>query len=132
MLRLTKHLALLLALCWLPAALHCQLEQAGLAPLLGCADRPDEADHPAEKSDCAADACQVVESGQLTLAHSRVALPVIVAAIVPSPGPVVLPPPAGAIPSPLSPPRAPLAHEHTWQFVRRAAPPARAPDALNA
>jgi hypothetical protein len=71
--RLTKLIALLMAALWLPATLHCQIEGLGLDTFFACATESDEAAH-AGTSDCTDDGCQVVESGQIALAKSRLDL----------------------------------------------------------
>jgi hypothetical protein len=111
--------ALLLVALWLPATAHCDLEASGL--IAGsCHEEGDCAEA------CAADACAAVEGASLNTAAllrilapaecSGLEAPLAVPALVADPG---------AHPR-LDPALAAL--DRTWSFVRRAAPPARAPD----
>lgn len=119
-----KMVALLLALLWLPATMHCQLEAAGVLPPFGCCEAEQSPD-PSEEPCCAA--CANVESGKV-LADLK---PIVVKpADVPSTEGF---PAAGKthpheIPSsyPHHPPGRPELSVH-WQFDTRAALPARAP-----
>lgn len=130
--RLSKLAALLLVALWLPATLHCQLEGLGLDAIFACADQPAETAN-ADKRDCTDDGCQTVESGQITIAKSRVDLNLL-------PAPVCVRTHClSAVPSPVAAPEISAARQdetlplqRTWQFARRAALPARAPDTLNA
>lgn len=122
--RLRPLIALLLTALWLPATLHCRLEAASFYEADDCC--ADE--QTAETSDCKDDACPTVEdtlykeSSQglkvagpdacvcfsclaLASAYEAVAVPAL------SPARHAPPPELGV----------------TWQFVARAAPPARAP-----
>lgn len=117
--RLRNLAAVLLVALWLPATLHCQLENAGLDVLFACTEQAPHAD---------GDACQVLETGQITLAKSRLDLnlqPALVCAChlcLFDAGPPV---PAPEISAPRQDETLPL--QRTWQFARRAALPARAP-----
>jgi hypothetical protein len=127
--RLTKLIALLLVVLWLPATLHCQLESAGLDVLFDCAAETEHTD----SGDCSGDACQVLESGQIALSKSRIdfaSLPALVCTcahcfLAPAPRAAEL-----GIFASRQDETLPL--QRTWQFSRRAALPARAPDNLNA
>lgn len=109
----------LLAL-WLPATLHCSLEQAGLlGEKDGCVDR------------CATDNCGVLETGLLKLTTDTVKVP----------APSVLTclcclreiTPETIIVPLVSPERtnSPPELAGTWQFAVRAAPPPRAPSLVS-
>lgn len=130
--RLKKLAALLLVALWLPATLHCQLEGLGLDALFACPTGSDQAAH-ADKGDCADDACQLIETGQITFAKARLDLNLLPALACAchlclfDAGP---PAPAPEISASRQDETLPL--QRTWQFARRAALPARAPDALNA
>lgn len=131
-LRLVKIVALLLVSLWLPATLHCRLEALGFEGLFSCPQPSSSAAQHAGEGDCDRDSCQSVESGQFTFSQSRIA-----PALLPSPvcafvhcllhvaliadGTEIIP---GRQTEPL-----PL--QRNWQFIRRAALPARAPDVLN-
>lgn len=129
--RLTKFAALLLVALWLPATLHCQLEGLGLDAIFACADQPADTAHT-DGDTCADDGCQTLEEGQFALSKSRI-------------DPAILPVPACACGSCFIPvvPAVPASEisaigqemilplQRTWQFARRAALPARAPDTLS-
>src|SRR3982751_2662991 len=71
-LRLVKIISVLLVSLWLPATLHCRLEALGFAGFFSCPEQSSTAAHHADESDCDRDSCQSVESGQFTVAKSRV------------------------------------------------------------
>jgi hypothetical protein len=128
--RLLKIAALFLAALWLPATMHCQLESLGLDAIFACASQPDEATH-ADEGNCADDGCQTVESGQIVVTKSRVdlsLLPVLVCACTHCLLTLAPPAPATEISATRQDEMLPL--QRTWQFARRAALPARAPDAV--
>lgn len=130
MFRLSKIAALLLVALWLPATLHCQLENVGLKALFACADQPVQAGHP-DKDPCAADGCQTVESGQFAFAKSRLdlnLLPALTCACQLCLSLVAPPAPVSEISASRQDVTLPL--QRTWQFARRAALPARAPDVV--
>ena len=132
MFRLSKLTALLLAALWLPATLHCQLEGLGLDSLFSCSVESDQAAH-SDKDDCTDDSCQIIENGQITLAKSRVDLGLLSAIACAGPFCLLqadLPVPVLEIAATDQDAMLPL--QRTWQFTRRAALPARAPDDLNA
>ena len=122
--------ALLLALLWLPATVHCQLENLGFDALFGCADGGAADDHAAG-GPCADESCQTIETGQVALAKSRIdAGSMALAGLVPFclfelPAPL----PAAEVMPLRQEETLPL--RRTWQFDRRDAWPARAPDSLN-
>jgi len=125
--RLTKFAALLLVALWLPATLHCQLEGLGLDAIFACADQPVDTAHTAD-GDCADDGCQTLEEGQFALSKSKIdpaILPVFACACVSCFIPVAPAAPAPEISAIGQEMMLPL--QRTWQFARRAAPPARAP-----
>ncbi len=68
-------IALLLALVWLPATLHCGLDAVGVFAHADncCADASDAGPH--EKSSCGLDGCDVVESGGYPVASGAVKVP---------------------------------------------------------
>jgi hypothetical protein len=114
--------SLLLIAVWLPATLHCNLEAADVVPRT-CADACYSGDK------VSSDSCGVLEGG-IAKAQSdaaKVSAPILLAG-----GPfidlqiyVLLPPldSAKAVPAFARP----LDWVTTWHFVRRAAPPSRAP-----
>jgi len=130
--RLTKLTALLLVALWLPATLHCQLEKVGLDALFACADQTEQAGQAGDGT-CTDDGCQTVESGQILIAKSRVdlnLLPALACACHLCLFHVAPPVPAPEIFAAHQDEMLPV--QRTWQFARRAALPARAPDVLNA
>jgi hypothetical protein len=120
-----KLIAVVLLALWLPATMHCQLEDLNLFELLTCCDHPGVAPH--HDNDCNTDECGVVESDRYFIKHNQplVTAPALVLAIfntalqaddfAPPVNPSVAP---GA---------APLRLSKGWQFALRAAPSARAP-----
>lgn len=122
---LRRLIALAVLAVWLPATLHCALEAAGLDAWFGC---HEEAAHDADH--CTDDACHAIEG----FAYK----PDAAAVRVPPPAPALLChcllclAPSLALPAtePATPAPEPPALARSWQFVRRAAPPARAPSRL--
>ncbi|MBC7368385.1 MAG: hypothetical protein H7343_16510 [Undibacterium sp.] len=117
--------AFLLAMLWLPATLHCQLEAAGFIAETcpdGCAATPD-----------AKDGCDTVENGTYKLSGDAVKVPAPSLFVCPfhfclvqiqSDATCERVPPSGALFD------RPLDWLSSWRFVRRAAPPSRAPTLL--
>jgi hypothetical protein len=127
-----KLAALLLATLWLPATLHCQLEGLGLDTLFACADQPAETAH-ANADGCTDDGCQSIESGQFAITKSKLdlsQLPALACVCVACFQHLVPAAPAPEIFAVHQDETLPL--QRTWQFARRAALPARAPDTLKA
>ena len=121
--------ALCLALAWVPATAHCRMEALGLE-FAACGEtcHDDRAANDASASSCA-NACEVLESGfyKSGVDPVKVAAPLWVAALfvcwqVPEPdsdaGRRSVSPDRGRTPEWVA----------QWQFVRRAAAPAHAPD----
>jgi len=113
---------MLLAL-WLPATLHCDLEAAGVANILGCHDH--RAAGPAFGID---DHCHSIEgvSYKLDFAFIKTQPPAdAVLQILADPGvsAAATPPRLITVESDAAPPEL----VRTWHFATRAAPPARAP-----
>lgn len=122
----SKFVALLLLVLWLPATHHCGLEAIGTEFFSHCDDGGSSC-----KEVCAKDNCQTVEGVALRKVgfSARIVPPVLVAfasLVVPEPLPAVEPSLAFASA------RAPELERvvRTWSFVRRAALPARAPGSL--
>ena len=127
---LFKLVVLALLALWLPATLHCDLNAAGLS-LNASGEHPDSTC----QDSCTRDTCNVVEDASYAKSASSLR---------------VLPPSAASFtfcllhlltaPAPLLTERAPVsftddppalqALHRTWSFARRAALPARAPDAI--
>lgn len=125
--RLQRLVALCLLLVWGPAVLCCAMEAAGWGGF--CEDAACHADHAAQ---VAGDSCNAVESGNyqsvVPVLKLTPALAVLRVCFIPVPEPAVAATPepwAGGFDRP---------HDWLvrWQFVRRAAAPAHAPDSLNA
>lgn len=113
----------LLVALWLPVTLHCRLEAAGFfAPHDDCAEQ--QAAHTG--SDCKDDACPAIEDALYK--ESAQGLHVFAPQIADCMVLLELPAPCALL-STLSPARhaPPPELGVTWQFVARAAPPARAP-----
>ncbi len=128
--RLRKLAALFLVALWLPATLHCQLEGLGLDALFACADQPAETAH-ANDDACNDDACQTIESGEFVVTKSKLDLSLLPAlACVCVACFQHLAPPASAQEFFAVRQDETLPLQRTWQFARRAALPARAPDSL--
>jgi hypothetical protein len=128
--RLLKCVALLLATLWLPATVHCQLENLGFGAFFGCADSGSAGDHAAG-GPCNDESCQTIETGQVALAKSRIdAVALTFACLVPFCRFETTAPSSAPESAPLCPDET-LPLQRTWQFDRRAAWPARAPDSLN-
>ena len=129
--RLAKLVSLVLIAVWLPATLHCRLEGLGLDALFACPVQTADAGHT-DNDSCADDGCQTVEAGQFAFSKSRVA-----PAVLPSPDACLVycllqVAPASPVPQIFASHQTEtLPLQRTWQFARRAALPARAPDVLN-
>lgn len=130
--RFLKAVALLLATLWLPATVHCQLESLEFGALFACADAADEAPHD-EGAPCLDDGCQTIEAGQVALTKARVdATSLALLACTAHFSLFELPAPAAAPEMVASAQDETLPLRRTWQFDRRTALPARAPDSLKA
>jgi hypothetical protein len=126
-----KLAALLLATLWLPATLHCQLEGMGLDTFFACADQPVESAHT-DAGGCTDDGCQTIESGQVAVTKSKLdlsQLTTLACVCVACFQHLAPPAPAPEFFAVHQDETLPL--QRTWQFARRAALPARAPDTLN-
>ena len=113
--------AILLLALWLPATLHCELETAGFfAECSGCHEQAD-----ASGRDNDADGCAIVEAGAYRIDVLGIKAPVPGAMLVL----LVIPPPAMEVVTAghLDETAASSDIFRTWQFVRRAARPTRAP-----
>jgi hypothetical protein len=125
MLRFGRVLLLALLALWLPATLHCRLEAAGFF------DSHCEGEQTAAAAgdDCADDVCPTIEQGLYkdSSATFKVAAPA--ECHIPACCAHLLVPEPVIVASPLSPVRHAPPSELTvrWQFIARAAPPARAP-----
>lgn len=120
--RLFSIVALLLLAIWLPATLHCDLEAAGLAPsAVACHDDHCTSEH-------SADNCSLIEDGSFRASADtlKVASPNLVSfcACLLCGAAISISPPMLAVEPSIAPP---LELKVGWQFVVRAAPPARAP-----
>ncbi|MDQ5977662.1 MAG: hypothetical protein QG602_634 [Verrucomicrobiota bacterium] len=126
--RFARMLVLFLVAAWLPVTLHCRLEAAGFYEADDCCATEQSAD---VAGDCKDDACPTVEEALYKEAAQglKVATPALLECIACL---ASISPPASFAEPALSPERhaPPLELKVGWQFVTRAAPPARAP-ALN-
>ena len=123
--RLARMLILTLVAAWLPVTLHCRLEAAGFYEADDCC----VAEQPAGTADdCKDDACPTVEEAlyKESAQSLKVAAPdlshcFVCLALVPEPAADET---ALSTASHAPPPEL----EAAWQFIARAAPPARAPN----
>jgi hypothetical protein len=70
---LSKALALLLALLWMPMISHCDLEHLPGMEFIACCDVPAPEPHPDD--DCKTDGCATVESGHYKTEEQPVSIP---------------------------------------------------------
>ncbi|MEJ1972378.1 MAG: hypothetical protein WDM96_07925 [Lacunisphaera sp.] len=126
MIRSGRFLLFALLALWLPATLHCRLEAAGfLAATDHCCNKSGES----SSMDCKDDACPTVEDALYKESSATLAASAPVESFGPDSFALLAPPGLElAIPS-LSPIRhaPPPELRVAWQFLSRAAPPARAP-----
>ena len=123
--RLRQLVALAVLALWLPATLHCALEAAGFEIVFVCHDHDTQA---ASDNHCDDDACHAIEDAAYTaVALTKLVGDVLFSVVALLPEPLELP--AAAI----SPERTDVPRElrRGWQFITRAAPPARAPSVLD-
>ncbi|HTO03141.1 MAG TPA: hypothetical protein VL069_05530 [Opitutus sp.] len=120
--------AWLLVALWLPATLHCDFELVGFETFFSC-----ESDHHSNSAKPPAeDSCDVVENGWIKLSATQIALsaPLLSACALcfstPLPVDPLKLPATGLSKDLLAPPEI----ARTWQFMVRAALPARAPDSV--
>lgn len=123
--RVRQFIALLLLAVWLPVTQHCGLEAAGLVST--CCDD----DGCSSGQSCSKDDCVALESGLIRSTNGSVQVPAPVecacrdclafAAVALAPAREVLPPDRVYQPDDWVP---------IWSFVRRTAPPSRAPALL--
>jgi len=129
--RLRRFIALALLALWLPATLHCALEEAGLEIAFVCHDHDeDQAHHDAPPAHtgahCDDDACHTLEGAAIkTVSAAKLVGQATLFLIARLPDPPELPA------DHVCPERtdAPGELGRAWQFSTRAAPPARAPSA---
>lgn len=124
--RLARLLILTLVAAWLPVTLHCRLEAAGFYDDEACCAGETAATAPA--GECHDNTCPTVENALYKESARDLQIPapalttcLVCLASLPFPEPTADPD--------LSPARhaAPPELEVSWQFIARAAPPARAP-----
>lgn len=125
MIRFGRVLLFALLALWLPATLHCRLEAAGFFEP-HCA----EEQAAATGTDCKDDACPAVEQDLYKDSSAAVIVAAPLECHVPDCGALLLSPDRLAVEPTLSPVRHAPPSELTvrWQFIARAAPPARAPN----
>ena len=126
---LRRFIAVALLALWLPATLHCAIEAAGI-------EFTAHDDHHAStscKDVCTDDACHSIEGVSLNKTNSGLrACPPAIASLDNFLFNLLSPPLATdrlTVPFAHDPPEVQRLHR-TWQFVRRAALPARAPDLI--
>jgi hypothetical protein len=129
-LRLAKIVSFFLISLWLPATSHCQLESLGLDAIFSCPEQSSHDNHAGENP-CHKDSCQLVESGQFSLSPSRIIpalTPLSVCVFVHCLLHVAPSQPSCEIFAVRQDETLPM--QRIWQFARRAALPARAPDSV--
>ena len=122
-------LVLALVALWVPATLHCKLEELPGLQFLACCDHKDNAPH--QDDDCRTDSCAMVEGGLYKTSNPKVTIPAPASMIVFDLTSVAA---AGATSSlhhfqffTGGSPELPV----TWQFSLRAALPPRAPSPVS-
>jgi len=121
---LSKAMAVLLALLWLPMVSHCGWEHLSGLEILGCCTRVPAASH--QESDCQTDLCASVESGYYKTEERGVTAPapaLQVALLIP----VLIAAQENLTATSISSPSVPAELRQRWQFVFRTAAPPRAP-----
>jgi hypothetical protein len=118
-------LVLALVALWLPATLHCQLEELPGLQFLACCDHDETAPH--QDDDCRTDSCAMVEDGLYKTNDSKVTAAPMVARLTIAPT-FTLPtdPQSAGLEGHLATDKSPELPV-TWQFSRRTALPPRAP-----
>lgn len=126
--RWLKIASFVLLAAWLPATLHCRIEAAGLAQPHH-EECNGEHTSPVPENSCRDDACPSVESTLIKEAGAALAVAAPADCACHLCLAVLLAAGAERVAPLLSPQRQspPLELAVTWQFVTRAAPPARAP-----
>jgi hypothetical protein len=129
--RVRTVVTLLLALLWLPATVHCQLEAISGLEFLSCCQHAAPNTSPTHHAkDCATDGCAAVEAGfyllpavSVTPVAPQLAAHLVMAAPAATPSTAELR--AHSLPSPVPPDRS-----VRWRFLWRAAAPPRAPSPI--
>jgi hypothetical protein len=121
---LSKAMAVLLALLWVPLTSHCDWEHLPGLESLACCDHADTAPH--QDQDCQTDLCASVESGNYKIEERSVSAPapvLVAVAVVPL---LASAPenPSATVPATSS---VPIELPQLWQFAFRTAAPPRAP-----
>lgn len=125
--------ALLLALLWLPATVHCGLEAAGLVEHADACGHEDHRKNDADSGHCDADNCSLVEDGAYAPSHQlvKVAAPIALLHVCHAVMRLAFETRARVVaeisPRTESPPEI----NRTWQFVARAALSPRAPSLVS-
>ena len=116
---------LALVALWLPATLHCKLEELPGLQFLACCDHEQAAPH--QDDDCRTDSCAMLEDGLFKVSNPKVVVPPPLLAMIPD---FSTAPASGRRLAPVQvciladrAPELPV----TWQFSTRAALPPRAP-----
>ncbi len=120
-------IALILAVLWLPAVWHCELETLQVAAdEHGCCSHDGTADGAAGGA-CVSDPCAIFDEGHVRGGEEWTVnvLPPLVAALLPLWEQSMMEP--TAVLRPAHPPPDPVPHAKAWVFVCRKAPLANAP-----
>jgi hypothetical protein len=124
MARLSKAMAVLMALLWLPMVSHCTWEHLSGLEILGCCTSAPAASH--QESDCQTDLCASVESGYYKTEERAVTAPapaLQVALLTPALSRALECLTATIVVTP----SVPAELRQRWHFVFRTAAPPRAP-----
>ncbi len=126
-----KLAALLLATLWLPATLHCEFESANIA-FLTHDDHEHHHDIPAGSHSENEEAGHAIEYTPYTATTPSLKVPPPTDSLSTLLAALAWPASVCSIEPPLSPARhrPPPEWRVAWQFITRAAPPARAPDVV--
>jgi len=122
--RFGRFLLFALLALWLPATLHCKLEAAGVF-----AEHCTDEHSPATDTGCTDDACPTIEDGLFKDSAAKLTVAAPAECHIPACCAHLLAPDRLVAEPALSPVRHAPPSELTvrWQFITRAAPPARAP-----
>jgi len=124
MARLSKAMAVLLALLWLPMVSHCTWEHLSGLEFLGCCSATPVESH--QEDDCQTDLCASVESGYYKTEERAVTAPspvLLVELLIAS----LMPAQENLTVTGIASPSVPAELRQRWQFDFRTAAPPRAP-----
>ncbi len=123
-----RMLVVVVVAMWLPATMHCKLEELPGLQFLACCDHEDTAPHA--DNDCRSDSCALVEDGLYKSDNPKIEVPLPQLVALEIALPSEAPSPSLTVSSSFAPAHAPELSV-TWQFSCRAAAPPRAPSRLS-